>query len=343
MICTLLVLSSVSISLQIAGISGCDYVRIHLKALNENGIYFKDDPYVGLGLYNHQIFTEKNTMDWVHDPTCKKYDLLESDMFMEGNLSTNKSLSLSSIFINGIVILVLLFIGVLRLALIVKGSAAVESKATSAIFSIVISIILATSLALQVVAIDTIHDEGGICDRDSYFPDEWNVKFPYQIYPSYAYFKYFHECKIGADGHRAKNSLIFNSLACAIALGSAIVMLMQIPGREGSCAGGDIMAKFPVQIAEKTKKTARTRGLYPIESDIPSGESSDADATVPSECDESCSDPFAGSIVAVQRKRELLAGQLREKAINCSTCTSPDQKRRSNESSRHGIIDDDSR
>jgi len=57
-ICVLLVLSSVSISLQIAGISGCDYVRIHFKALNGNGIYFKDDPYVVLGLYNHQIFEE---------------------------------------------------------------------------------------------------------------------------------------------------------------------------------------------------------------------------------------------------------------------------------------------
>jgi hypothetical protein len=304
-ICALLILSLTSISLQIAGISGCDYVRIHFKALNDNGIYFKDDPYIGLGLYTHQIFTEKNTRDWVFDSTCKRYDQIESNMFMEGNLSASAALSLSSIMANGIVILGLLVFGARRIGSVVRGVQEPEIKATtSAILSIGVSILSAASLALQAVAIDNIHDEGGICDRDSYFPDQWNVKFPFQIYPSYAYFKYFHECKLGPDGHRAKASIAFGSLFCAIALVSAIVTLMQIRDEDsssscsgrGSIAAATIMASFPVKTgSEKTRnskkksKQMEKRGFvsYTDESsDIPSGESSDADATVSMEYDE---------------------------------------------------------
>jgi len=297
----LLILSLTSISLQIAGIAGCDYVRIHFKALNDNGTYFKDDPYAGLGLYSHQIFTEKNTWDWVFDSTCKKYDQIESNMFMEGNLSASAALSLSSMMVNGIVILGLVFIGARRIHSLVRGVKVPGIKATtSAILSIGVSILSAASLALQAVAIDKIHDEGGICDRDSYFPDQWNVKFPFQIYPSYAYFKYFHECKLGPDGHRAKASIAFSGLFCAIALISAIVTLMQIRDedsssciaeRSSSSADMLIMASFPVKTgsgqtrnSKKKSKHMETSVLvtsYPDdESDIPSGESSDADSTV---------------------------------------------------------------
>ena len=289
--------------MQIAGIAGCDYVRIHFKALNDNGIYFKDDPYVGLGLYTHQIFTEKNTRDWVFDSTCKKYDQIESNMFMEGNLSTSAGLSLSSIMTNGIVILGLVLIGARRIGSVVRGVQEPEIKATtSAILSIGVFILSVASLVLQAVAIDMIHDEGGICDRDSYFPDQWNVKFPFQTYPSYAYFKYFHECKLGPDGHRAKASIAFSSLFCAIALISAIVALMQIRDEDSSsCTGrggsNDAMgmAGFPVKIGsaktrnnKKKSKQKENRVLvsYTDESDIPSGESSDADATVSMEYDE---------------------------------------------------------
>lgn len=302
--CALLILSLISVSLQIAGIVGCDYVRIHFKALNDNGIYFKDDSYVGLGLYNHQVFTEKNTRDWTFDSTCKKYESLESDMFLEGNLSTTAALSISSIVINGILVIGLLFTGISLL----RGIVLFEGEIAWAIFTIVISILSATALALQAVAVDKIHDEGGICDRDSYFPDEWNVKFPFQLYPSYAYFKYFHECKVGSDGNHAKMSIIFSTLVCAVAMISSIVMLLQIP-REGSGSRG-IMARktsskklgisIPPEVSSGRGIMARKTSNKKVgiigrelnsddESYVRSGELPGSDATVSLECDEEMS------------------------------------------------------
>jgi|AntRauTorckE5430_2_1112549.scaffolds.fasta_scaffold02232_1 hypothetical protein len=282
-ICALLILSLFSISWQIVGITGCDHVRIHFKALNDNGIYFKDDPYVGLGLYNHQVFTEKDTRDWVFDSTCKKYDSLESDMFLEGNLKTTAALSFGSIVINGMLVLFLVFRAVTS---ILRGRVVLlESKRTSAICSIAVSVLSATSLALQAVAIDKIHDEGGICDRDSYFPDEWNAKFPFQLYPSYAYFKYFHECKVGPDGNRVKMSIMFSALVCAIATAHALVMLLQIPRDQSG--GRRIMASFPVKTLRK-KEENRSEVFYAgDESNLQNGEfTSTDDATVSIEYDE---------------------------------------------------------
>ena len=72
-ICALLLLSTISLCLQLGAISGCDYVRIHFKSLNDNGIYFNNDPYVGLGFFHHQTFVNKDTRDWDFDSTCHKY------------------------------------------------------------------------------------------------------------------------------------------------------------------------------------------------------------------------------------------------------------------------------
>jgi len=209
--------------LQIGAISGCDYVRIHFKALNDNGIYFNNDPYVGLGFFHHQKFVNKNTRDWDFDSTCNAYNPLEALMFAGGNLSSAKLLSLISIGINGFVVFGLIFIAV-RIARGMK----VENKATAAVWSILVSISTATSLALQAIAVDKIHDEAGICDRDSYHPDEWNEKFPFQIYPQYAYFKFFHKCKFGPDGQSARASIFFSASVCVVASFTAIAMLMQL-------------------------------------------------------------------------------------------------------------------
>jgi hypothetical protein len=188
-ICALLLLSTISLCLQLSAISGCDYVRIHFKALNDNGIYFNNDPYVGLGFFHHQTFFQKDTRDWAFDSTCHKYKPIEALMFAGGNLSSAKLLSLISIGINGFVVFGLFFMAV-RIARGMK----VDNKARSAVWSILVSIFTATSLTLQAIAFDKIPDKGGICDRDSYFPDEWDDKFPCQIYPQYAYFKFFHDC-----------------------------------------------------------------------------------------------------------------------------------------------------
>jgi hypothetical protein len=110
-------------------------------------------------------------------------------MFAGGNLSFAKLLSLISIGINGFVVFGLFFMAV-RIARGMK----VDNKARSAVWSILVSIFTATSLTLQAIAFDKIPDKGGICDRDGYFPDEWDDKFPCQIYPQYAYFKFFHDC-----------------------------------------------------------------------------------------------------------------------------------------------------
>ena len=120
---------------------------------------------------------------------CDKYNPIEALMFAGGNLSFAKLLSLISIGINGFVVFGLFFMAV-RIARGMK----VDNKARSAVWSILVSIFTATSLTLQAIAFDKIPDKGGICDRDGYFPDEWDDKFPCQIYPQYAYFKFFHDC-----------------------------------------------------------------------------------------------------------------------------------------------------
>jgi len=201
-------LSTISFCLQLRALSGCDYVRIHFKSLNDNGIYFNNDPYVGLGFFHHQTFVNKDTRDWDFDSTCHKYNPLEALMFAGGNLCSAKLLSLISIGINGFV-----FFGLFFMAVMIARGMKVDNKARSAVWSILVSIVTATSLALQAIAFDKIHDEGGICDRDSYFPYEWDEKFPFQIYPQYAYFKFFHDCSFGPDGQSARASINFLPLS----------------------------------------------------------------------------------------------------------------------------------
>ena len=143
-ICALLLLSTISLCLQLGAISGCDYVRIHFKSLNDNGIYFNNDPYVGLGFFHHQTFFQKDTRDWAFDSTCHKYKPIEALMFAGGNLSSAKLLSLISIGINGFVVIGLFFMAV-RIARGMK----VDNKAARSAVALEhpISIFTATSLA----------------------------------------------------------------------------------------------------------------------------------------------------------------------------------------------------
>lgn len=267
----LLLLSTISFCLQLGAISGCDYVRIHFKALNDNGIYFNDDPYVGLGFFHHQTFLNKNTRDWEFDSTCHKYNPIEALMFAGGNLSSAKLLSLISLGINGFVVFGLFYTAV-RIARGMK----VENKATSAVWSILVSIFTATSLALQAVAVDKIHDEGGICDRDSYFPYEWNEKFPFQIYPEYAYFKFFHDCTFGPDGQSARASIFVSASVCAVASFAAIAMLMQLSDAKVKVCHDTTFKKggFPLKMAMADDLTSIESGFI-TESDEDEHDSDD--------------------------------------------------------------------
>lgn len=255
----LFIFSLTALCLQLSSIKGCDFIRIHFKALNGNGIYFNDNPYVGLGLFEHQTFTGKNTRDWQFDETCQAYNTIETEMFLDGNnMDSIKVLAVSSLVLHGIVVLAL---ATFLIALLVRGFFVVDkNRVTMPIFCIVIGMLTSASLALQVVALDKIHEENGICDRDTYFPTGWNENFPFQIYPEYAYFKYFHECKMGPDGKRAKESIAIGGFVTFLALMSAIVMLLL---RNSSAAGqianvdeskNNLMQKFPLR--DMTKKNA---------------------------------------------------------------------------------------
>ena len=49
----------------------------------------------------------------------------------------------------------------------------VRNKVTTSIACIMVTIFTSVSLDLQVLALDKIQGEGGIWDRDEYFPDGW--------------------------------------------------------------------------------------------------------------------------------------------------------------------------
>jgi hypothetical protein len=180
-------------------------------------------------------------------------------MFLDGNnMDSIKALAISSLVLHGIVVLALATF----LIALVRGFFVVDkNRVTMPIFCIVIGMLTSASLALQVVALDKIHDENGICDRDTYFPTGWNENFPFQIYPEYAYFKYFHECKMGPDGKRAKESIAIGGFVTFVALMSAIVMLLL---RNSSAAGQianvdeskrNLMQKVP--LSDTTKKNGQ--------------------------------------------------------------------------------------
>ncbi|GFH51533.1 predicted protein [Chaetoceros tenuissimus] len=176
-------LALISVGLQFCGLNGCDIFRIHFKALNENGIYFNNDPWVGLGLSSHQTLV--------------------------------KTLS------SGIMILHAACCFVSRTPLL-------SEKVKEVIFFITIAIAFVTALSLQVYAFDSLHSDGGVCDRDTYYPTAWNENFPFQTYPAYSYFKFFHKCSLGKDGKKIKATIALNGIIAFMATVIALFNLALI-------------------------------------------------------------------------------------------------------------------
>lgn len=216
-------LALAAFSLQIAGFTGCDIVRIHFKALNDNGIYFNNDPWVGLGYLKHQVFTDKNTRFWNHDSTCTRYSDLENNMFMEGNLYSSKALSGCSLIATAVltVIVTVRFVSLLR-------GYTMKKRAMEAIFYLAVVVLAIVSATLQGIALDMIHMEDGICDRDSYFPTTWNELFPFQIYPDYSYFKFFNKCSLGPDARRVTASIVIHGFMAFFAVTATSIILIKM-------------------------------------------------------------------------------------------------------------------
>jgi len=192
-------------------------------------------------------------------------------MFLTGNMISIKTLTLSSLALHGIAVIALAMV----LVTLVRGCFVVitDEQVTMPVFCIVIGMLSSASLALQVIAIDKIHDDNGICDRDTYFPTGWNENFPFQTYPEYAYFKYFHECKMGPDGRRAKESIAISGFVTFFALISATIMLLRDNSTSAQVANSDskfqkdMVQLFPLDVtgkkngqgAKEQGETRRTR------------------------------------------------------------------------------------
>ena len=205
--------------LSITATTGCDYVRLHFRSTDE----FYNHPYVGIGLFKHQTLADKDSRNWVFDPTCQLFDPLTSEMLLEGQINMVKALTLCSHILDGMVIIALSVTGIV---LVVKGNVR-TSNTTACIFSIFIGIAFAISLSFQVLALEKVY-ESDICSRDEYFPKGWSDRFPLDLYPEYAYFNYFSECKLGPDGIAAKEAIYYTGGACATALLVTITLLMNL-------------------------------------------------------------------------------------------------------------------
>ena len=217
-------LALISFGLQFGGLNGCDIFRIHFKALNDNGIYFNNDPWVGLGLLSHQTFLGKNTQFWNHDSTCVIYDELESEMFKEGNLG-----SIEFLIIAGMVITMIVAIfAIVRACCFVTRTQLLSETVKEVTFCVTITITLVASLSLQAYAFDSLHSDGGICDRDTYYPTAWNENYPFQTYPAYSYFKFFHKCSLGKDGVKIRAAIALNGIIAFMATVIALFNLASI-------------------------------------------------------------------------------------------------------------------
>ena len=213
----ILILSVESMRLSITSTTGCDYIRLHFRSTDE----FFNHPYVGIGLFKHQTLTDKDSRNWVFDPTCQLFDPLTSEMLLEGQINMVKALTLCSHILDGMVIIALSVTGIV---LVVKGNVR-TSNTTACIFSIFIGIAFAISLSFQVLALEKVY-ESDICSRDEYFPKGWSDRFPLDLYPDYAYFENFSECKLGPDGVTAKEAVYFTGGAFATALLVTTTLLM---------------------------------------------------------------------------------------------------------------------
>ncbi len=243
---------ALSIAFSARSTSGCDFIQLHFKALNDNGIYFnKDECYIGLGFSFHQQLDNKSSVDWINDDTCYEYDEVSTGMFLNegGNFHAMKKLLQSSRTVDILAMTLLLVMGLFSLlrnaiekmsnnqvhlekipmredednkddteapALSpVRHTPSMGSLLLPLLGHVIILAMIIIAMHLHSTALSKLNDEGGICDHNTYFPDGWYDKYPLQYYRDYAYFKFFHECEMGEDGMHSITSKKWQIVAIA--------------------------------------------------------------------------------------------------------------------------------
>ncbi len=257
---------AVSVTFSIRSTYGCDFIRLHFEALNDNGIYFnKDESYIGLGFSYHQPLDNRNSIDWINDYTCYEYDEVSTGMFLQNNnFLTMKTYLRSSCNVNIAAIMMILVMGIIGLRFRSKnanvakvsktyvknipmgenegGSSPTPKKsALSSVSSIllyvfgrgIVLVMIGTAMRLHIHALSALDEEGGICDRNTYFPNGWYDKYPLQYYRDYAYFKFFHECEIGED---AMHSITAKNWEIAAFVMSSVSLFMNVVHALFSCS-----------------------------------------------------------------------------------------------------------
>ncbi len=331
--CSSIILSAIALAISVAfsirSTSGCDFIRLHFEALNDNGIYFnKDESYIGLGFFYHQPLDNRNSIDWINDHTCYEYDEVSTGMFLQegNNFQSMKTFLRSSRIVNIAVIMVILVMGIVSIGVRVRNKNAnatctkvaknrndikkipmgeveggvlspaqqtctlpgVSSQRLLSVLGhgIVLGMI-GTALHLHTLALSKLDEEGGICDRNTYFPDGWYDKYPLQYYRDYAYFKFFHDCEMGEDAiHsiRAKNWQI-------VAFGMMIVSLcLNVLAYALSCCtnmntGEDVGDDLSLDVDDATVGSTGTAGYavmkqFPLEVENPSNTTKSSSSSI---------------------------------------------------------------
>lgn len=267
-----------SVVFSIRSFSGCDFIRLHFEALNDNGIYFSEESYVGVGFFWHQSLGDKNSIDWINDNTCHKYDDTSKGMFLKGNLHSVKALLLSSSIVDMVAVILLLVTGVFIWKMKKSrtessfgnhkemhiGEETIQPQMrTPILLELLLVVMTGTAMGLHLLALSRVNEDGGICDRNNYFPDGWFDRYPLQSYREYAYFKFFRECEMGKDGVNSVVSKNCQIMAFTVSCVSLLMRLYDIllskddetcskdddtVGSTETAAGQDVLKQFPLQV-----------------------------------------------------------------------------------------------
>jgi len=113
---------------------------------------------------------------------------------------------------------------------------------------IIILVMIGSTIYMHTLALSKLFDvedgngSGGICDRNTYFPNDiWYDKYPLQYYREYAYFKFFAHCALGKEGLYSMTAKHWNIVAfvtmCVSLLVSLVHAGMYIRARTGTGTG----------------------------------------------------------------------------------------------------------
>lgn len=127
-----------------------------------------------------------------------------------------------------VITMIVAIFAIVRACCFVTRIQLLSEKVKEVTFCVTITITLVTSLSLQANAFDSLHSDGGICDRDTYYPTAWNEDFPFQTYPAYSYFKFFHKCSLGKDGVKIRVAIALNGITAFMATVIALFNLASI-------------------------------------------------------------------------------------------------------------------